>query len=266
MPKRLALLLLSLALTGCGTDEPTQPPAQDTLQPITYEETITDGHVTIDGVSYPIVSISETTIAYDAAGNPEEKISDRDGEETRVLLTHENDLLTEEVGFRNGEEIFTHRYLYEDDRLVEKTTVYPGGLETKTQITYDDGEEIHAHYNADGSLSFLVRVKRDEADRVVELVQESNDGEIVSRTHQTYENGLLSSVTEKRKETLFREAYYTYNQEEDPISLYQVTHAGEEHMLTALFYDYQYNDDGQPIEVRVHRVHSPIEEQDLRTH
>jgi len=258
LPITLILMLVIIAFTGCdrGTDS-------------SYKEVIKDGKVEIDGISYDIQSVTQTTYKYDDNGNILEKVTTSNGSKTRIEYTYENGRLIEERLFSNdgvysySDVSLTKYYYYENDRLVEMKSVTRAGLEAVTEYSYGDNTETQIHYNSDGSISFIQTAYLDDDGKIVKGVLTEAGGEVMDTRTFHYDNGLLVKAIVERDGVITNTFNYEYNNIGDKIMEYNIFY-DEVYTLFAVFYDYEYNKNSLPETVTTYRVQSPIAKENIR--
>ena len=254
----MILILAVIAFTGC-----------DRSADSSYKETIKDGKVEIDGISYDINSVTQTAYKYDDNGNILEKVTTSNGSKTRIEYINENGRLIEERLYSNdGVYLYsgvslTKYYYYEDDRLLKIRSVTRGGLEAVTEYSYGDNTETQVHYNSDGSISFIQTAYLDDDGKIVKGILTDAGGDVMDTRTFHYDNGLLVKAIVERDGVITKTFNYEYNDIGDKIMEYNIFY-DEVYTLFAEFYDYQYNEDLLPETVTTYRVQSPIAKESIR--
>ena len=96
MKRLLFGFALLIMITGCQQSNNTNIESLSINEITTYEESIEDGKVEIDGISYDIQSVVKISNTYDANGNVIEKVSKNDNSETRIEFLYKNNQIIEE--------------------------------------------------------------------------------------------------------------------------------------------------------------------------
>ncbi len=263
MKRILPAFIALLVLTGCNQGMFTNNKIT------TYKEVVADGKVEIDGISYDIKSVAQTTYKYDDNGNIMEKVTTRDDSKTRIEYIYENGRLVEDRLYSNdgvysySDVSLTKYYHYEDDRLVKIRSVTRGGLEAVTEYSYGDKTETQIHYNSDGSISFIQTAYLDDHGKTVKGILTEADGEVMDTRTFHYDNGLLVKVIVERDGVITNTFNYEYNNIGDKIMEYNIFY-DEAYTLFAVFYDCEYNEDLLPETVTTYRVQSPIAKENIR--
>ena len=257
------IFIMILALAGCQSGD-----VEESLTPediTTFDEVIEDGKVEIDGISYTIESVSKSTYEYDDEGNIIERINENNNKKVRTEFTYnENNDVIEEKNYSDGNLIASRIYSYEGDVLEELKVVYESGLEIRTEYSYEEDKEIWISYNSDGSESITATVYKDENGNKLKMVQSLPENENqTSTTNYQYEDELLIKATTERNDTNTT-VHYKYNNVGDKIMEYNITILEDSYFLDAAFGEYEYNNKLQPISLTIYRVHSPIEEENIR--
>ena len=254
----MILILAVIAFPGC-----------DRSADSSYKETIKDGKVEIDGISYDINSVTQTAYKYDDNGNILEKVNTSDGSKTRIEYIYENGRLIEERLYSNdgvysySDVSLTKYYYYEDDRLLKIRSVTRGGLEAVTEYSYGDNTETQVHYNSDGSISFIQTAYLDDDGKIVKGILTDAGGDVMDTRTFHYDNGLLVKAIVERDGVITKTFNYEYNDIGDKIMEYNIFY-DEVYTLFAVFYDYVYNENSLPETVTTYRVQSPIAEENIR--
>jgi len=264
MKKLLALILIMiLGLSGCQSGNVEESLTPDDIT--SFDETIEDGKVEIDGKTYDIKSVSKSTYKYDDNGNIIERINENKDKKVRAEFTYnENNDVVEEIYYSDGNIITTRIYTYEDDVRKEVKIAYEGGMEVRTEYSYEEDKEIWTTYNSDGSESITATVYKDENGNNSKMVQSWTEvGKLDAKTNYQYEDNLLiKSKTERNNTNTI--VHYEYNNVGDKIMEYSITMLDDLYFLDVGFFDYEYNEKLQPISLTTYGVHSPIEEEDIR--
>jgi hypothetical protein len=264
MKKLLLALVLLIMLTGCQQSNNANVESLSIDDITTYEEIIKDGKVEIDGISYNIQSMIKTKFVYDDNENVIESINTNDNIENRLEIIYKNNQIAESRGYSNGELRVTHYYYYEKDLLIKKKDVTKGGLETRTEYSYGDKTETRTYYNSDGSMSYVATLYMDDNDKILKIIHTTPEEEIMASYVNYYENDLLMKVVEERDGVKVKTLNYEYNNLGDKIMEYHIVFMKEEHLLVAIFYDYEYDENLLPKTVTRYRVQSKISKENIR--
>lgn len=256
------ILIMILALAGCqGTTMVESLTPEDIT---TFDEVIEDGKVEIDGISYDVEWASTSTYEYDDEGNIVERINENNNKNIRTEFTYnENNDVVEEKNYSEGSLIASRIYSYKDDLLEELKIIYESGLEIRTEYSYEEDKEIWTSYNSDGSESITATIYKDENGNTLKMVQSLPGQEDEATTNYKYEDDLLVKAKTERNGT-DSVVHYEYNNVGDKIVEYSITTVDELYFLDVTFFEYEYNDNLQPISLNIYRVHSPIEEENVR--
>ncbi|MBS4538965.1 lipoprotein [Clostridium sp. D2Q-11] len=263
MKKSLLGLVVLLMLTGCQQSNNTNVENTSIDEITTYKETIKDGKVEIDRISYDIKSVTKIINTYDENENIIEKNTTNDDSEILIEYLYENNQLIEDRAYSKDELSFTNYYYYEDDLLMKKKTVHKGGLETRTEYSYGDKTETRTHYNSDGSISFITKAYLDEDGKMVEGIITNAEGEESESISYHYKNDLLIKGISKKEGMKIKTFNYKYNNIGDKIMDYIIFH-GEVNTLLVNFYDIEYDENLLPKTVTIYRVQSQIADEDIR--
>ena len=264
MKKLLAIILIMiLAISGCQSGDVEESLTPEDIK--TFDGVIEDGKVEIDGVSYDIESVSKSTFEYDDEGNITERTNENNDNKVRTgFIYNENNDVLEEKSYSEGSLIATRIYSYEEEVLKEVKIAYESGLEMLTEYSYEEDKEIVTSYNTDGSVALIAIIYKDENGNNSKMVQSSPEVEkLKATTNYEYEKDLLMKSITERNDTNTT-VHYEYNDVGDKIMAYNITTVDDLYFLDAAFFEYEYNHELQPVSLTTYRVHTPIEEEDLR--
>ncbi len=263
--KRLLLgLVLLIILTGCQQRNNTNVESPSIDEITTYEETIEDGKVEIDGISYDIKSVSKITYAYDDNDNVIERVTTNDDSEMRIEFLYEDNQLIEERRYSNDEFSSNTYYYYEDELLIKNKIVTKGGLEVVTEYSYGDKTNKRTYYNSDGSISFIATEYLDDDGKILKGVITTAEGEVTDTSTLHYENDLLVKGIREQDSGAVNTFNSEYNNVGDKIMEYNIFSSAKDNLLIAVFYDIEYNEKLLPKTVTIYRVQSSIADEDIR--
>lgn len=263
MKKLLLGFVFLTILTGCRQSNNSNIESSSINEITTYKESIKDGKVKIDGISYDIQSVVKLSYTYDNNGNVVEKVFKKDESEMRVDFLYKNNQIIEEKIYSNDALTLTIYYHYEDGLLIENKTVYKG-LEVCTEYSYGDKTRTLTYYNSDGSIDYIATEYLDEDGKMLKGVNTTADGEVICTTTMYYENDLLIKSIRKTNDGAINTFNKEYNNLGDKIMEYKIFSSGNENHLIANFYDIEYNEDLLPKTVINYQVESPISEENIR--
>lgn len=231
----------------------------------TYEESIENGRVEIDGISYDVQYISKASYTYDDNRNLIKTVYNKDSSEIRVEFLYKNNQLIEEKRYANDKLSYTITYYYKNDLLVGQTLVYESGLEARTEYSYGDNNKnkTATHYNSDDSIGFIATEYLDDG-RMLKGVITTEDGEVTDTTKMYYENDLLVKSIREKDDGAINIYNKEYNNVGDKIKEYNIFYYQEENSLIVNFYDIEYNEDLLPKIIIIHQVQSKIAAEDIK--
>lgn len=257
-------LIVIVTLIACTPNSNKESKASKEIT--TYKESIENGKVEIDGISYDVQYISKASHTYDDNGNLIKTVYKKDGSEIPSEFLYEKNQLIEEKRYDNDKLSYTITYYYENDLLVGQTIVYESGLQARTDYSYKDNNKtkIATHYNSDDSIAFIGTEYLDDDGRMLKGVVSTEDGEITATTTMYYENDLLvKSIREKADGTI--DTFNTeYNNLGDKIKEYNIISNQGENLLIVNFYDIEYNENLLPETITYHQVQSKIAAEDIK--
>ena len=231
----------------------------------TYEESIENGKVEIDGITYDVQYMGKASHTYDDNKNLIKTISEKDGSEIRIEYLYEKDQLMEEKRYSNDKLSYTIIYYYENDLLVEKRIVYDSGLEVRTEYFYRDNKiRVATNYNSDNSIAFIATEYLDDEGRILKGVISTEDGEITDTTTMYYEDDLLVKSIREKADGAINTYHTEYNKLGDKIKEYIVLSDQGENLLIVNFYDIEYNEDLLAETITYHQVQSKIADEDIK--
>lgn len=264
MKKILFVFILLFLLTGCDYNIGMNDKKENINDGIsTYKETVEDGRIEIDGISYEIQVETKLTFTYDDYGNILKAVSSYD--DTWTDYIYEDNRLMEERRYLNDELSTTVYYDYEDDRLIKVKTVTNGSLEAVTEYSYGTKQETRTHYKSDGTVSFISTAYLDEDDKILKVVNTEADGGVMDSSTFQYDNDLLIKVIREKNGVIISTFNYEYNSVGDKILDYFILH-GEANTLIAMLYDYEYDENLLPKAVITYKVQSPIADEYIRNY
>ncbi|MBI9011538.1 MAG: hypothetical protein JEZ08_04850 [Clostridiales bacterium] len=250
MRKKIIIFILLATLIGCQS------------KVTTFNEVIKDGKVEMDGIEYDIRSVTELTNEYDRNDNLIRRDSKYDDTEQYTEFVYDGDLLIEEKRFSSHQDSTVLYHYDEYDREIKIEYVYKIGTLT-TEFKYDGTTKRLISKNMDGSIQQVQEAIIDDQSNILSFKSYDADGNLHATSENTYVNNkLVSSVSidsEGKKVT----NYYEYNNFGDRIFWYTIHHLDEPIMM-AHFFEYVYNKDSLPISVKIHRVQSIIEKDEIR--
>jgi|LGVF01.2.fsa_nt_gb hypothetical protein len=251
MNKIVMLLILSLSLVGCQKDI------------TTFKEVIVDDQVEMDGITYDIKSIRETTFEYDNKGNMIKRYSKYDDQEQHTEFTYKKNLLVEERRFSFDRLSSTIYYTYEDDRKVKTEIKYPNDFSHITLFTYDGINRKIEFIDTEGNLTHYNEGYVDEMGNLLTWIGYDAEGNLTGESENFYENNRLIRTISKTNEGNIITHYYEYNTMGDKIFWYMV-HQREDAYLNVNFYEYEYNKKDKPIKIIQYSVYTPVELENTR--
>lgn len=232
----------------------------------TYKESIENGKVEIDGISYDVQYISKVLYTYDDNRNVIKTVYKKDNSEIRIEFLYKNNQLIEEKRYSNDKLSYTTTYYYENDLLVGQTLVYDSGLEARTEYSYGNKNKTKTatHYNSDDSIAFIATEYLDDDGRMLKGVVTTEDGEVTDTTTMYYENDLLVKSIREKADGAINTYNTEYNNVGDKIKEYNILSNQEENLLIANFYDIEYNEYLLPKTITIHQVQSKIAAEDIK--
>ena len=255
MNRILVMLIVMLLLMGC----------QNKIT--TFDEIIESDKVTIDGIKYDIMSVSEISYEYDDNRNIIKKSTNDNQKgqysEYHIEYIYDNDVLIKEKIYLSNTLDSTIYYFYEGEKLIKKENLYENGLVLSTEYAYEGQTKKVTHINDDGEKTYYVEEIITGEDDVSICNFFDAKGNFTSNEKKIYENNqLISTVAESADGRLITQ-YYEYNNIGDKIFLYIVHHDKKPFMMVKL-YEYEYNNDMLPINVTEYQVQSLILEENIR--
>lgn len=232
----------------------------------TYKESIENGKVEIDGISYDVQYISKASYTYDDNRNVIKTVWKNDDSETHVEFLYKNNHIIEEKRYSNDKLSYTTTYYYENDLLVGQTVVYKSGSEARTKYSYGNKNKTKTatHYNSDDSIAFIATEYLDDDGRMLKGVITTEGGEVTDTTTMYYENDLLVKSIRKKDDGAINTYNTEYNNVGDKIKEYNIFSYQEENLLIATFYDIEYNEYLLPKTITFHQVQSKIAAEDIK--
>ena len=232
----------------------------------TYKESIENGKVEIDGISYDVQYIAKSSYTYDDNRNVIKTVYKKDDSEIRIEFLYKNNQIIEEKRYSNDKLSYTTTYYYENDLLVGQTVVYKSGLEARTEYSYGNKNKTKTatHYNSDDSIAFIATEYLDDDGRMLKGVITTEDGEVTDTTTSYYENDLLVKSIRKKDDGAINTYNKEYNNVGDKIKEYNILSYQEENFLIANFYDIEYNEYLLPKTITIHQVQSKIAAEDIK--
>jgi uncharacterized protein YcfL len=252
MMKKIGLLLiLLLTLVGCQKEV------------TTFNETILDDKVEIDGITYDIKSIRENTYKYDKNGNLIRRDSVYDDQVQHTEFLYDNDLLIEEKRSSLNGMNSTVYYTYVEDRKTREEIKYESGIILTTLFTYEGQNMKIEFWDDEGKINHYNKGVLDEQDNLLRWTGYDHEENITVHSENFYENNqLIRSISEGVDGKIVTH-YYEYNNLGDKIFWYGVRQ-GKEPYLIVNFYEYEYNKDDLPIAMKQYSIYSPISEEHIR--
>lgn len=257
-------LILIVALIACMPNF--NKDSKDSKEITTYEESIDNGKVEIDGISYDVQYISKASHTYDDNRNLIKTVYKKDDSEIRNEFLYKNNQLIEEKRYSNDKLSYTTTYYYENELLVGQTLVYDSGLEARTEYSYSDNNKTKTatHYNSDDSIGFIGTEYLDDDGKMLKGVITTEDGEVTDTTTMYYENDLLVKSIREKTDGAINTYNTKYNNLGDKIKEYNILSNEEENLLIVNFYDIEYNEDLLPKTITYHQVQSEIAAEDIK--
>lgn len=257
-------LILIVTLIACTPNS--NKDSEDSKEITTYEESIENGKVEINGISYDVQYLSKASHTYDDNRNLIKTVYNKDGSEIRSEFLYENDQLIEEKRYANDKLSYTITYYYENDLLVGQTYVSGSGLETRTEYSYSDNNKTKTatHYNSDDSIGFIGIEYLDDDGKMLKGVITTEDGEVTATTTMYYENDLLVKSIREKADGAINTYNTEYNNLGDKIKEYNILSNEEENLLIVNFYDIEYDENLLPKTITYHQVQSKIAAEDIK--
>ncbi len=260
----------------------------------TFKEKIADGKVEIDGIEYTINQTNVDSYEYDSKG----KIISKKNNASTTEYIYEGELLTQVNMYTDNSLLSYRNFIYEDDVLV-RDELYFDDLNQFTDYTYkenfrelrtrdvnsgivgitmeeldEDGNLITKEIRYLSTLEYINEENNvlkdtdsvDEEDGVMslELCEVNPQGPTVRKYY--YVNNFLSKSEVTRDGDIISEIYYEYNNIGDEIVNYALVYGGEGVMLFVSLFEYEYNHDKLPQKITEYRVHSVINQENIRVY
>ena len=257
-------LILIVTLIACRPNF--NKDSKDSKEITTYKESIENGKVEIDGISYDVQYISKASHTYDENRNLIKTVYKKDDSEIRSEFLYKNNQLIEEKRYSNDKLSYTTTCYYENDLLVGQTIVYESGLEARTEYSYGDNNKTKTatHYNSDDSIAFIGTEYLDDDGRMLKGVITTEDGEVTDTTTMYYENDLLVKSIREKADGAINTYNKEYNNVGDIIKQYNIISNQGENLLIVNFYDIEYNENLLPKTITYHQVQSKIAAEDIK--
>jgi hypothetical protein len=253
-------------LKGSGYIPPTNIKTQNIHinEITTYEESIENGKVEIDGIYYDIHNIYEMLNIYNSDGDVVETVYINDDSKARIEFIYKNNQIIKEKRYSNDEFESTTYYRYENDLLLEQTTVDKSGLKTRIEYSYGAKTRKLTHYNSDNDISFIATEYLDDDGNIIKGVITTEDGEVTDTTTMYYDNDLLVKSIRKRDGGAINTFNIEYNNVGDKIKEYSILSHQKDDFLMVNLYDIEYNENLLPKIITIYQVHSKITAEDAR--
>ena len=267
--KSKSILIFLIALIGIVSLAACMPnfnkDSKDSKEITTYKESIENGKVEIDGISYDIHYSSKASHTYDDNRNLIKTVYKKDDSQICSEFLYENNQLIEEKRYSNDKLSYTTTYYYENELLVGQTLVYDSGLEARTEYSYSDNNKTKTatHYNSDDSIGFVGTEYLDDDGRMLKGVITTEDGEVTDTTTMYYENDLLVKSIRDKADGTISTFNKEYNNVGDIIKEYNIISNQEGNLLIVNFYDIEYNKNLLPKTITIHQIQSKIAVEDI---
>lgn len=263
MKKRFILLFsVLLLITSCSSEsvieEPTNP-----SEISTFNETIEDGHVIIDGSKYAIEETMKEKFYYlEDSDQLEKKTYETDAEGMSFdyveRYKYKNDVVVEEFFSNlNGEKISETYYSYDHQQRVTKSraVLQAGDNEIIKEYSYGENTKTLLQYLPDDQFLRKVVIYYDEDNHIIKTESYNQADNITSLTEKKYENDYIMRDITKENNKITSRSYKEKNNMGDVIKFASIIYLDENNPRT-MFYlvDNTYDQNMRLIEKTQYKV------------
>lgn len=268
MGKRIALLIVVLLLiTSCSSlsviEEPTNPSEINT-----FNETIENDHVIIDGSKYAIEETMKEKFYYlEDSDQLEKKTYETDAEGISFdyveRYIYKDDVVVEEIfSDLKGEKISETYYTYDNQqRMIKSRAVLQAGdNEIIKEYSYGENTKTLLQYLPDDQFLRKVMTYYDEDNRIIKTESYNQADNITSLTEKKYENEYIMRDVTKENNKITAKRYEEKNNMGDVIKFASIIYLDENDPST-MFYlvDNTYDDNMRLIEKTQYKVMNQID-------
>ena len=245
----------------------------------TYNEIIENGEVIVDGILYEIRSVSIYANVYDENDNKVESVSTHEDfspskgyQKNHSTYTYDGKLLTERK-YYSGDSSEPHSesfYTYKNGKMVsEKMVTGKKKWTFMTEYSYGDKYEKIDRYNNDGNIAYSAEAELDDDGNMMKSYNRGPNGEVSAITEYTYKDDLVVKALQTVNNELKMIFNYEYNNVGDLIVEYRIHYldgTDNDLYLNMDFYDYQYDEDLNPVKITKYEIRDSITKENVRSY